>query len=68
MNLHKVVNEYFKSWKIAGHTTYGTKGGYIKLCDGETAIKIFFNLNGGKYWTDPCVTIDHIKGCDGLCF
>lgn len=68
MDLHEFVNKYFNGWNIAGVTTCGTDCGNIKLCHGETKIKIFFNLHGKKHWTDYGVTVNHIEGCSGTIF
>ena len=64
MSLHEFVNKYFADWKITGTASYGNKRGYIKLRNKDSFIKLFFKFNGGKYWTDNCVTLDYIKGCD----
>lgn len=66
MPLHEFKNKYFAYWRIAGITTYGNERGYIKLRDKDSVIKLFFKFNGGKYWTDSCVTLDYIEGCNML--
>ena len=63
MDLHEFINKYFSGWHIAEVTTCGTDCGNIKLHDGETNIRIFFNLHGNMHWTGFGVTVDHIEGC-----
>ena len=64
MPLHEFKNRYFADWRIAGVTTYGSERGYIKLRDRDSFIKVYFKFNGAKYWTDDCVTLEYIEGCD----
>lgn len=64
MPLHEFKHKYFEDWRIAGITTYGNERGYIKLRDRDSFIKLYFKFNGAKYWTDDCVTLDYIEGCD----
>lgn len=64
MSLRDFINQYFHSWKIATVSTDGTICGCMKLRSNETYIKIFFNLNGNKHWTNDGVTVDHIESCE----
>ena len=64
MPLHEFKNKYFADWRIAEVTTYGIERGYIKLRDRDSFIKLYFKFNGAKYWTDDCVILDYIEGCD----
>ena len=64
MPLYEFKNKYFANWRIAEVTTYGIERGYIKLRDRDGFIKVYFKFNGAKYWTDGCVTLDYIEGCD----
>ena len=64
MNLYEFVTKHLIGWKIAGITTCGTDCGSLRLCDGETKIRVFFHLNGAQRWTDFGVTLDHIEGCN----
>ena len=64
MPLHEFKNRYFADWRIAGVTTYGNERGYSELRNKDSFIKLYFKFNGAKYWTDDCVTLDYIEGCD----
>ena len=64
MPLHEFIDKYFTDWKIAGITTFGNERGFIKLRDKDSVIKLHFNFHGAKYWTDDCVMLDSIEGCD----
>ena len=63
MSLHEFKHKYFADWRIAGITTYGNERGYIQLRNRNSFIKLYFNFNGAKHWTDNCVTLDYIEGC-----
>ena len=64
MSLREFKNKYFEDWRIAGISTYGNERGYIKLRDKDSFIKLYFKFNGAKHWTDDCVALDYIEGCD----
>ena len=64
MSFREFKNKYFEDWRIAGVSTYGNERGYIKLRDKDSFIKLYFKFNGAKHWTDDCVTLDYIEGCD----
>ena len=64
MSLREFKNKYFEDWRIAGISTYGNERGYIKLRNKDSFIKLYFKFNGAKHWTDDCVTLDYIEGCD----
>ena len=64
MSFREFKNKYFEDWRIAGISTYGNERGYIKLRNKDSFIKLYFKFNGAKHWTDDCVTLDYIEGCD----
>jgi len=64
MNMLTFIRTYFNDWSIASISTYGTIHGYLKLRHNETFVKVYFNLNGSKHWTDYCVTVDHVTSAE----
>ena len=64
MSLINFINTYFRSWGIASMTNCGAKCGYMKLCNKDTFIKVYYNLNGCTDWTDSKVTVDHVEACE----
>lgn len=67
MSFREFKNKYFDDWRIAGISTYGNERGYIKLRNKDSFIKLYFKFNGAKHWTDDCVTLEYIEGCDMAC-
>ena len=64
MSLREFKNKYFEDWRIADIKTYGNETGYVKLRHKDSFIKLYFKYNGAKYWTDDCVTLEYVSGCD----
>lgn len=71
MDFRTFINTYFQEWKIAGETSFGRSHGYLKLRsgnDGETAIKVYFKLNGDHHWTGSNVRADRVVAADAFVF
>ena len=64
MPLREFKYKYCADCRIGEVTTYGIERGYIRLRDRDSFIKVYFKFNGAKYWTDDCITLDYIEGCD----
>lgn len=64
MSLSAFIDRYFYGWGCAVVTMCGNSHGYVKLRNNGVGIKIFFNLNGARYWTDHDVTVMRIEGCN----
>lgn len=68
METHKFITKYFPDWTICStlHCGHDCGSMVLRMRGTEVRIKVFFNLNGGDYWTHPLCTVDHVEGIDML--